>query len=356
MVRGDGLYYYIDDASERTRYLYLDTATSDSEIYYNTKQQEWLKQTLLTVPEEWHVVVTAHIWRDVDYSVTPPVDNGFSLSGKWCLDLFDAFNSRTGEFGACSGQVEFCVGGHTHVDGDFTSDGGIPVIITETDSAIVRSGLGFTQDTITEASVSAVVANYAARKVDVIRIGRGSSRTVTLPAAHLEGATGYTNVLKDANIGWQENMRYSSSGGTDQSADGWDITGYIPAVPYDVVRLKNVTWKYATYEENGGRGGITMFGSGKAYIGKADSIDATAVSDFNVVLDDDGNIVQFTVPKWDEGTAYIRICCQDINENSIITVNEEIVGTDASAEVATKGYVDDAIRAYVDEAILGGAW
>lgn len=352
VVRSDsGLYYYIDDVNEKTRYLYLDTATYDGNIAWNSTQQEWLKKTLLSTPESWHIVAIAHIWRDVDYTVTPHVDSGFSAGGKWCLDLFDAFNARNGEFANCSGQVEFAIGGHTHVDGDFVSDGGIPVILTEADSMYVRSGLECAQGTITEAAVSAIVANYTDRTVSVIRAGRGENRVVSLPEANLGGTDGYTNVLELPEIGWQENMRYSSTNDIDQSADGWDITGYIPVGVGSVVRLKNVVWKITT--ENSGRGGIDIFDANRAHIGRALSISEEALSDFDIVFDSEGNIVQFTVPNWNEATAYVRICCQDINENSIITVNQVITEPSSETLYATEEYVDAKVLAVVGSAPEG---
>ena len=84
------------------------------------------------------------------------------------------------DFTDASGKVAFCVGGHTHADMDFTSDGGIPVIITETDSKHVRSGLTCTEGTITEFSVNAIIADYDANEIHVIRIGRGEDRTVSM--------------------------------------------------------------------------------------------------------------------------------------------------------------------------------
>ena len=122
----------------------------------------------------------AHIWRNVDYHHEPPVDDGFSLGGEFCLNEFDAYNERRGMYSECNGRVEFCIGGHTHVDGDFRSQGGIPVIITETDSSVIRSDLESGPGTVSEASVNAVIADYKARKVFIIRVGRGKDRIVSL--------------------------------------------------------------------------------------------------------------------------------------------------------------------------------
>ena len=181
VVRGnEGLYYYIDVPSEKTRYLYLDTATSLGNISEDEKQLIWLRNTLLSTNEDWHIVAISHIWRDVNYHTDPPTDNGFSLGGQICLNEFDLFNAREDIYAECKAKVEFCIGGHTHADGDYRSDGGIPVLLTETDSSVIRSGLEAVPTTITEASVNAIVADYESKLIHVIRIGRGESRTVSL--------------------------------------------------------------------------------------------------------------------------------------------------------------------------------
>ena len=180
VVRGEGLYYYIDVPTEKTRYLFLDTATKNGNIVNDTQQQIWLRETLLSVPDDWHIVAIAHIWRTVNYHSVPTSDDGFSWGGKLCLDEFDMYNARRGIYAGCKGRVEFCIGGHMHADGDFRSDEGIPVLITETDSSIIRSGLEYIPNTTSEASVNAVIADYEERMIHVIRIGRGESRTVPL--------------------------------------------------------------------------------------------------------------------------------------------------------------------------------
>lgn len=184
VVRGDALYYYIDEPAEKTRYIYLDTATKDGNILNDPAEETWLKETLLSTPAGWHIVAAAHIWRI--YHGSPATDNGWGMGAKMCLDMFDEYNARAGDFADGKGKVEFCIGGHTHWDADHTSDDGIPVILVETDSKHVRSGLDCTSGTITENSVNAIIADYANGVVNVIRIGRGVSRVVALDGSGSE--------------------------------------------------------------------------------------------------------------------------------------------------------------------------
>ncbi len=180
VMRGDALYYYIDEPVEKTRYLYLDTATKDGAIAWNDAQKTWLKEVLISTPDNWHVVAAAHIWAIPDYSVTPPTAGELGESALYMLDVFDKYNAREGDFSNCGARVEFCVGGHNHRDSDYTSANGIPVILVETDSMHVRSGLTCIKGTTSENSVNAIIADYACGVVNVIRIGRGVSRIVNL--------------------------------------------------------------------------------------------------------------------------------------------------------------------------------
>ena len=342
VVRGDaGLYYYIDDQVEKTRYLYLDTATKDGNIINDVNQQTWLKETLISTPAGWHIVAIGHIWRTVDYDVNPPQDDGWSWGGAHCLGEFDKYNARTGDYASCTGRVEFAIGGHTHVDADFVSDGGIPVILTECDSRYVRSGLSCNAGTITEASVNAIVADYGNGVVTVIRIGRGTSRTVNLdgsgstepevpeePDVPVVPEGDFTNTLTEA--GYTEGMRYSSDtgGGTDVEAPGWDITGYIAATRGATIYMANVDF----FDLDGGggetsRSQIYTYDAEKNFINNSDnySVSNKMSAAWNAVYGEDGDVIQFMIPMaYSSSVAYIRIGARNVDQYSVITVNEPI--------------------------------
>ena len=156
-------------------------------------QGRFICDAIKSVQEGWHIVAIAHRWFQYTSSKQPTVGSvpGFEAD---VLAMFDRYNARqkmtTGtnyfsaqDFTDCKGKVEFCIGGHIHADYDFTSTGGIPVIITTSDANQERH-----QDdddcgvvgTITEQAVYAVIADYAGGKINVIGIGRGESREVSL--------------------------------------------------------------------------------------------------------------------------------------------------------------------------------
>ncbi len=324
-VRGNsGLYYYLDNKAEKTRYLFLDTAYQGM----STHQQDFIKNALLTTPEGWHIVVIAHIWYYPDYDqydVRPIPIAGLDPNASKVITMLDAYNSRSGEYADCGGWVEFCIGGHVHIDYDGVTSTGIPIILVETDSEHTRSGLSYTAGTTTEASVNGIIADYDNHKIHIIRIGRGESREITVTNYQVS----YTNLLPTAlaadgvsvynGKGWKENVRWSSSGNSESTMDGIYMTGYIPCAKGDIVRLENIEMQIAN-EAN--RGCHIHF-----YASLTDTNEATisgqGIVNYNsgVFADEEnGDLVQFTA----DSDGYFRLQCTGIDENSIITVNQPI--------------------------------
>lgn len=175
-------YYYIDNRAERTRYLYLDTgkfAVSNDEMMF-------VIYALTNAPDGWNVVAISHIWYDYQISAIPDY-------AQHLLDVFDAYNLRAGgiidhngvpfeyDFTKSHGRMAFCIGGHAHWDAVLHSANGIPVILTDSDSYYSRSGIAATEGTTSESCFDAVVADYDAGMVKLIRIGRGADRRISLP-------------------------------------------------------------------------------------------------------------------------------------------------------------------------------
>lgn len=322
MIRGNsGLYYYIDSPAERTRYLFLDTAYKGMD----SVQLEFIKEALISTKENWHIVAIAHIWYDPDYDgyynqgVRPMQILGMNSGAAKAVALFDDYNSRSGDYADCKGWVEFCIGGHAHIDYDGTSSTGIPIILVETDSSHIRSNLNYQLGTYLESSVNGIIADYTNHKIRVIRIGRGSSRNITVENYIIN----YTNVLD--TVGWTENKRVSvSEGYIEKDNTGTDLSGFIPCTAGDVIRMRNVIFpSTATSYE----GTVFYYTASKSGIGSctANFMTTHGTDKYRVSVDSAGNLIQFTLPNdTGETIGYIRICASNIDATSIITVNEEI--------------------------------
>ena len=192
MVVGGDSYYYIDYPSEKTRYLYLSYMTNDHTEMM--AEGQFIVDSLMSTPEGWHVVAIAHRWWQYSASDTPTIGAVPNFE-KDILSVFDAYNARTTrsasnyfytqDFTNGKGRVEFCIGGHIHVDHDFTSDGGIPVIITAADTQQERvpddSDDCGESGTTTESAVFGIIADYTdstTTKITVVGVGRGTSRVI----------------------------------------------------------------------------------------------------------------------------------------------------------------------------------
>lgn len=332
------MYYYVDSYVEKTRYICLSTGR----MWTYADEVQWCVDVLNSTPNGWHIVVVSHLWLNNDY------DNGGIITTpenytKVYLDLFDAYNYRESGttqmhgvlygFANAKAKVEFVIGSHLHQDYDFTTAKGIPVILTECDAWEERDDASkATAGTTTENCVYAVVANYGTKSVNVINVGRGDTRSIKIP-----DVVTYTNWAKKAidtsgaiynnGMGYKENVRVNSSF-QDAAATGWDATGYIPVRTGNVIRFKNCS----VYDMTGANGStsrchIKFFDASFEFV--VESATYKPSSQFPAVWspvhDSNGDVIQLTVPTGYTSTIrYMRITMDDINENSIITVNEEI--------------------------------
>ena len=193
MVVGGDSYYYIDNPSEKTRYLYLSYLTNNHDKM--VAQGQFIVDAIKSAQDGWHIVVIAHRWFQYAASSAPTVGSIPTYESE-ILNIFDAYNARSThaasnyfyaqDFTEAKGKVEFCIGGHIHVDYNLQSNGGIPIIITTADAnqnrvpdSTVDSG---TIGTTTEAAVFGIIADYNnadITKITVVGVGRGTSRVVT---------------------------------------------------------------------------------------------------------------------------------------------------------------------------------
>lgn len=205
-VMGNGLYYYIDDKSEKTRYLYLDTACyGEANKTITADQMTFIQESLASTPAKWHIVAIAHAWTCNHYVGNEVVGYYYSQSSADILTVFNNFNTAEAASGGSGRKVEFCIGGHLHNDlvntpGEIevysvnwgtnpatlvgpTKTGvqnTIPVILCEADTRHNRGGSVSTLNTINEQAITVVIADYDNKKLKLIRVGRGTDREIDL--------------------------------------------------------------------------------------------------------------------------------------------------------------------------------
>ena len=161
-------YYSYDNKLTNTRYIFLDTGIEGSGL--STEQRDWFEATLSATPAGYKILVFAHIIYRPESWAVPFID---TLKRTPFMDtictLCDTFN--TAQDGR---EVVGIIGGHVHLDLIFATNGGIPIILIDTDSKQTFSDIGSTTGTINEQCVSVVTVDYASRKIYVTRAGRGA--------------------------------------------------------------------------------------------------------------------------------------------------------------------------------------
>ena len=130
--------------------------------------------------------------------------------------------------------------------------------------------------------------------------------------------------------GYKENTRISASSGTISENESVDLTGFIPVKFGDIVYMKNVAFVWSTIGSNGG---LHFYKADKTtkVLSVNNSIyqESSITSGLNCEYDETGNLVKFIVNPFGSMTAddaaYLRVCANDITDNSIITINEKII-------------------------------
>ena len=150
-----------------------------------------------------------------------------------------------------------------------------------------------------------------------------------------QGATSYTNQIPlsiaadgtryNSGQGWKSNTRLNSSGAEAEKA-GMEVTGFIPAKYGDTVCLSGVDFNYtaanSAYRDNTY---LTYYDSSFAFLGYRKPYDPDLANVTRFVLNDvtQTGIGAFTGSNA-QNVSYFRISSGHIDENSIITVNQEI--------------------------------
>lgn len=124
----------------------------------------------------------------------------------------------------------------------------------------------------------------------------------------------------DGNIynekGWKEDTYLSS--GNEGTKTGIYTTGFIPAKLTNRLYCKNIGMQTGQDSHR-----LCFYDANKTYL----NIVKTTAAYSGFIYGDDGNIEQIYIGASgnNSDTAYIRLCCGYIGDDSIITLNEEII-------------------------------
>lgn len=168
-----GWNFYYDRENTKIRFIVVDTGTNGSFTHYTE-----LANCLLGIPSGYTAIIIGHWFRQGD-TITNSCTN--------ISNMIDAYNSKTTvtisgttyDFSNASGEIALLLGGHAHDDYNWTTTGGTPVVLTDSDNGPRSSNASYpyVSGTITEQAFDVVTINYTARTIKFVRIGRGADRS-----------------------------------------------------------------------------------------------------------------------------------------------------------------------------------
>lgn len=356
-------YGFLDLENRKLRVIYLDTDdkrswgtiqvgnSESAPAYLNAhnvggKQLQWLAKTALdftekTSPEEWSIVVLSHVALNISGTITDAVSGTvYTNSTANAATILEAY--KRGKSGSIThnnitvsydfSEVEnraaiICyIHGHNHAYqeeriGTIQSIG-CPNVMNGREREST-DGTTYTKIVGTADGTSFCIITLDRKNAIIYadHVGVGYDREWQYAIETVS----YVNQLPlaiDANGKVYNDAGYKAdtylSGGNEGSKSGIYTTGYIPCKLKDVLYCKNVGMQTGQDAHR-----LAFFDSDKNYLTTVKTT-ATAYTGFD--YDTDGNISSITLKSSNNnGTAYIRLCCSYLGEDSIITVNEEII-------------------------------
>lgn len=199
---------YYSFKSNASRFYVFDSGTDWRESTdindYDIEQLNWYIQSLTNNDDE-HIVLAPH-------AVNLPV----SVEAAKIAAIYNergsySFGGKTYDFSQKTGMVEYIIAGHEHIDsvGELS---GIPYILTRT----YKDGSSATADF--------VFANYTDRTLELIRLGEGESRTISLSkkmTPKLTNSLVRLNCDNELSVGYLGGSITVGVGSSDQATKSW---------------------------------------------------------------------------------------------------------------------------------------
>lgn len=178
---GKKLYYFVDNPSQKIRYIVLDTESEA--IGSNTAQLRWFTETLGSMDDGWTAVMFAHNFSDVSGYDTPDNPVITQIAGTYNSRSSGSAGDVAWDFSGGKGTVACLICGHIHLDGSGVNNG-IQVINVTTDCGANvynaapdnANGANRHAGDVSEQAVELFFVNTAANTINTIRLGYGEDR------------------------------------------------------------------------------------------------------------------------------------------------------------------------------------
>lgn len=175
-------------------------------------------------------------------------------------------------------------------------------------------------------------SNGNVTEIGSIDVGGGITNMLTL-------AVDSNGSLYNGGKGWKTGYRLNSTGG-ETAADGMEVTGFIPFTLGDTIYLSGITMKTGSSAPKHNTQYLIFYDENYTYISNTRLTDAMLASTLSTHTEDsDGNLTSIVLDlsglfsymgpnAVSAGSAakqlYIRISAEEINDDSVITLNEPI--------------------------------
>jgi hypothetical protein len=161
-------YYYVDNITQKMRYIVLASFTENLAFELGTDQETWLRDTALNIPEGYTAIIFTHSMGTENTANNTLTIHG---AGTTVANICDASNANI----AC------IIAGHTHVDiMTKTPTKKIPIFVTTCDKYSPWIDNGVDQEpwlsnrvegTITEQAFDVFIVDKTNRQINAVRIG-----------------------------------------------------------------------------------------------------------------------------------------------------------------------------------------
>lgn len=206
----DGLYFYVDNIAQKTRFIVLNSHFAGeyavdnngwavnnrfSTAAYGQEQLDWLADEALNLPEGYGAILFTHTPPEADYpsdasqliGIVNAYNNRTTFNKSYTAGI-DGWNNSTIDvnFASAKGEIIAMFAGHVHWDKIITTTMACPLItilsagapanahqMEEGEVEPIR-----TPGTATETSFDVVTINRATRTIHCTRIGAGSDRVI----------------------------------------------------------------------------------------------------------------------------------------------------------------------------------
>ena len=168
--------FYYDKTATKTRYIFIDSGQNNIGTFDITDEEiTWVSSVIGSTPSDYHIIVIVHSLGEYQ-SLNDPVSESnpfvYTDGAASLLETLDGLLS--------SHMIEAVFVGHTHVDNNDETTGGIPIIWVNSDAKWQYHGMTQPSDGTVDAQCFDVVTmDYANKTIKLRRVGRGSDRTIT---------------------------------------------------------------------------------------------------------------------------------------------------------------------------------